>query len=327
MHANIHINAITRTSGRSSVGSAAYRSGGSLKTRSVTTVRSVVEAAAYRAGEHLQDQRDKRTYDYTSKPHVDHSAMLTPSNAPEWAKDRQSFWNAVEAKEKRKDALLAKEALIVLPRNLSHEQHKQVVENWANKNLVEKRGLVVDYAIHTPESSDGQSNPHAHVMYYPRPFDDDGKFGKKLTGFKTPGTVDGTKVLKEFRQSLEDELNAAANEKNGAGQPQKVFDLRSYRERGINKIPQPKIGLAASSLEKKGVASRRGRSAQRIMAINAANAGKRRHIETTRAFGSKINQRSGYLDRARDEIANHYYDVMYGDGTEGSAERENDREL
>ena len=317
MHANIHLNAISRSHQKSAVGASAYRSGRTLQNR------SIVAAAAYRSGEVLEDKREsvvKKTYDYTRKQNVEASGLLTPDHAPEWAKDRESYWNAVEAKEKRKDALLAKEAILVLPRNLSKDQHKQVVENWARKNLVEKRGLVVDYAIHNPHASDGGRNPHAHVLYYPRPIDKEGQWGKKLTGYKTENTVDGTKVLKQFRQSYENELNAVVIEAND--NKQKVFDLRSYRERGIAKKPQPKVGWKAAAMERKGMATDRGRNVKKVMAINAAEQGRRKHIKTTRLIGSSVSSRSGLTDQARDKLGSAYYDLMYGDGSDGSFKRQ-----
>jgi len=353
-HANIHLNAITRSGGKSAVGASAYRSAKAI------TSSSVVAAAAYRSGECLQDQRDnvdKKTYDYTRKQNVLASAMLTPDHAPDWAKDRQNYWNAVEAREKRKDALLAKEAVLVLPRDLSVEQQKEVVETWAIKNLVKERGLVVDYAIHSPEASDGGRNPHAHVMYYPRAIDEEGKWGKKLTGYLTPGTVDGTKALKKLRASYQDELNAAANSAND--NKQKVYDLRSYRERGVNKIPQPKKGKIVTWLEKKGFMTTRQQEVDRVMALNEAKKdrekfvkkstascnkaykkrmlkqawiktrkmeremaknerthGYRRHVKTTRK-----GRYNSIVGRARQDIANSYYDIMYGNGTAGSYER------
>ena len=128
MHANLHMNAFSRMNGRTVVGASAYRSGS-----------SVVAAAAYRAGEKLQDERYEKTHDYTKKHHVLHAEIVTPENAPAWMKDRQQLWNAVEAGEKRKDAQLAKEAVMVLPRILDHEQHKEVVEGWIAENIT-KRG-------------------------------------------------------------------------------------------------------------------------------------------------------------------------------------------
>ena len=315
MHANIHLNAISRSKGRNAAAASAYRSGTAVSSR------SVVAAAAYRAGEKLQDEKADKTFDYTRKHHVEAQGMLAPEQAKDWARDRQSWWNAVESFEKRKDALLAKEAVLVLPRNLSQEQRKEVVEGWANENLVQKRGLVVDYAIHTPDASDGGKNYHAHVLYYPRPIAADGKFAShKLTGYKTENTVDGTKVLKEFRFSYQDHLNkaAAANDNN-----QVVFDLRSYRERGIDKIPQPKKGRKVTAMEKRGYPMERSKEVQRVIHKNKVNAMWKSHKQTYQVInGAKGGKHASALAKAHEDVTSRYYDIAYGDGTEGSFEKE-----
>lgn len=319
MHANIHLNAISRSKGkgRNVVAAASYRSGSAMRTR------SVVAAAAYRSGESLTlNGKEPQNFDYTRKEHVIASKMLVPENAKDWARDRESYWNAVEDREKRKDALLAKEALLVLPRNLSHEQQVQVVEGWANDNLVLKRGLVVDYAIHAPDASDGNKNYHAHVLYYPRPIAENGEFAKyKLTGYKTPNTVDGTKTLQEFRSSYQEHLNtaSAANENN-----QITFDLRSYKDKGIDRIPQPKKGYKVTNLEKKGIKQGRSLDVKKVKRINEAKSGYRKHIQTIRQVTSNTHpsQTSSIVHGMRNEVANRYYDVMYGDGTENSFYRQ-----
>lgn len=317
MHANIHLNAISRSNGRSAVGASAYRSGSSV------TSRSVVAAAAYRAGEKLEDKGADKTFDYSRKHHVEASSMLTPEHAKDWARNREQYWNAVENYEKRKDALLAKEAVLVLPRNLSQEQRKQVVEGWANENLVEKRGLVVDYAIHAPDASDGDKNYHAHVLYYPRPIDENGEFSShKLTGYKTPNTVDGTKVLKEFRFSYQDHLNKAAAENDNN---QVVFDLRSYKDRGINRTPQPKQGRKVTYLEKQGYVTEVGKQVEKVQVQNRARAGRERYLNTFSKFGSGNQKWASMPEKARQGVANAYYDIMYGDGTEGSFEKQQEQ--
>lgn len=322
MHANIHLNAISRSKGRHAVASTAYRSGSKVTAQSMGGEKSAVAAAAYRAGENLHDQKEGKSFDYTQKGdnHVTHSGMLTPDNAPDWAKDRESYWNAVEAREKRKDALLAKEAVLVLPRNLSTDQQKEVVEGWAKDNLVEKRGLVADYAIHNPDASDGGKNPHAHIMYYPRPFDEKGDWSHyKLTGYKTENTVDGVAVLKGFRQSYQDHLNeqTPANE-NG----QKVFDLRSYKDRGIDKTPQPKIGAKVKYMSQRGFVMEHGKKVEKVRAMNAAQAGRRKHVQTFKQIGTGTGKHSGLTESAREDVAKSYYDVMYGDGSAGSYEKQ-----
>lgn len=311
MHANLHLNSISRKQGKNAAAASAYRSGG-----------SVVAYAAYRSGEVLEDKRYDKTHDYTQKGHVLHAEIVTPDHAPEWMRDRQSLWNGVEAGEKRKDAQLAKEAVITLPRNLDHEQHKEVVRNWVKDNIT-RRGLIADFAIHNPDASDGGKNPHAHVMFTLRPVQEDGTFGKKLTGYKDGG-LDGKEVLWEMKFSYQDLINkaSAANDNN-----QIVFDLRSYKDRGIDKIPQPKKSLAAINIEKKGGRHHWWRNeVERVRQVNQAKKGKNRYIGTFSKFGSGNKNRASLPEHARQQIADTYFDIMFGDGEVGSFEKQNNYE-
>ena len=79
--------------------------------------RSIVAAAAYRSGSKLIDQRTGESVDYTRRQGVIHTEILAPQGAPRWALDRARLWNAVEAGERRKDAQLAREAILALPRD------------------------------------------------------------------------------------------------------------------------------------------------------------------------------------------------------------------
>ena len=81
----------------------------------------VVAAAAYRGGEKLYDERAGKEHDYSNRGGVRESGIVLAANAPEWAADRGSLWNGVEANEKRKDAQLAKEITLALPNELELE--------------------------------------------------------------------------------------------------------------------------------------------------------------------------------------------------------------
>lgn len=295
MHANLHINAISRSHGKSTVAASAYRSG-----------RSVVACAAYRSGERLNDDRYNKTHDYTSKQNVLHEEIITPANAPAWMKERQSLWNGVETFERRKDAQLAKEVVLVLPRNLSPEQHIEVVQGWVKDNIT-SRGLVADVALHSPDASDGGKNPHAHVMFTLRPVEGDG-FGKKLTGYKDGG-LDSREVLTAFRFSYEEHLNRAstANDNN-----QVIFDLRSYKERGIDRIPQPKIGPKVKALEEKGYQTEWMKTVNRHKLVNEAKQAYKRHVRTFQVMnGYKATKHASVADQVRDDLARKYYEVFW----------------
>src|SRR3546814_3517256 len=58
--------------------------------------RSATAAAAYRAGVEITDERTGLVHDYTRKKGVEHSELMLPTDAPEWAVDRDRLWNAAQ---------------------------------------------------------------------------------------------------------------------------------------------------------------------------------------------------------------------------------------
>lgn len=289
MHANLHMNAICRTQNRSAVASSAYR--------------SAVACAAYRSGEKMHDEKYSKTHDYTNKENVLHSAIVTPDHAPDWMKDRQALWNGVEAGEKRKDAQLAKEIILTLPRNLDLEQQKAVVAEFVKENIT-RRGLVADYAIHSPEASDGERNPHAHIMFTLRPVEGDG-FGKKLTGYNG---LDGRDTLQEMRFSYEAILNKASE---NAGSDVH-FDLRNLKQKGIDREPQLKIGPKVNYLEKRGYETEWGKEVRLNKHQNNALTQNRQNVIHYQRQGGSGFKPAQLMESIREDVARKYYEVMYG---------------
>ena len=78
----------------------------SVKIISRSSGRSSVAAAAYRSGEKLLNQREGIEHDFTRKQGIEHSEIILPENAPAEYQSRETLWNAVELSEKRKDAIL-----------------------------------------------------------------------------------------------------------------------------------------------------------------------------------------------------------------------------
>jgi len=140
------------------------------------TRRSAIAAAAYRSGERLYDVAQGRWFEF-DKPDVIHTEILAPAASPPWVFDRQTLWNMVERAEKRVDAQLAREIEITLPRELSKDAQVDLVRNFVREHFV-AQGMVADMAIHAPEASDGQEQPHAHVLLTLRYLD-----AESATGF------------------------------------------------------------------------------------------------------------------------------------------------
>jgi ATP-dependent exoDNAse (exonuclease V) alpha subunit len=150
---------------------------------------------------------------------------------------------------KRKDSQLAREFIASLPRGLNREQQIELVRGWCDSAFTSK-GLVVDLAVH--KSKNGL-NPHAHILCPLRPISEAG-FGKKpdtagkFNGRGAAGLAAKTE-LDGWRASWEKHVNTALEK---AGREERV-DRRSLKARGIEQIPEPKIGVAATAMKRRGV--------------------------------------------------------------------------
>ena len=219
---------------------------------------SMLAKAAYRSGEKLKDERIDKTFNYASRSQeVVHSEIVAPEDSPGWLQGassrdmRERLWNTVERVEKRKDSQLAREFLPALPVELSREGQIELVRDWCRAEFAGK-GFVADFSIH--QSKDGK-NPHAHILVTTRPVDPDAPdgFGKKpdtAGKFNGRGSVGkGAKTdLDLWRESWEKQVNAALER---AGEEARV-DRRSLKERKIDREPEPKIGVHAQAMKKRG---------------------------------------------------------------------------
>jgi len=145
----------------------------SVKKITRSSGRSSVAAAAYRSAELIYCEREGRTHDYTRKSGVEYLTIITPENAPAWAQDRSSLWNHAEAAEKRKNAVTAREWEIALPSDLTAEERQDLAFRFAS-DLVDRYGFVADVAIHAPHRDGDQRNHHAHILTTTRRIEADG---------------------------------------------------------------------------------------------------------------------------------------------------------
>ncbi|GHU80008.1 hypothetical protein FACS1894191_4180 [Clostridia bacterium] len=244
--------------------------------------KSAVAAAAYRSGDIIKNEYDGVTHDYTAKRGIVHTEILLPQNAPSEYQDRAILWNAVEKIEKAKNSQLAREIEIALPRELTREQNISLAREYVQKHFV-SAGMCADICIHDT----GKGNPHAHIMLTMRPLNEDKSWGgkqkkeyildaqgdkiydKKKRQYKCksiPSTDwnDQTKA-EEWRAAWADMCNLFL-EQNGHAER---VNHRSYERQGIDKIPTIHLGVAASQMERKGIATERGNINREIAIANS----------------------------------------------------------
>lgn len=235
--------------------------------------KSAVASAAYISGEKIKNEWDGVTHDYTKKQGVICKEIYLPDHAPKEYKDRKTLWNSVELFEKNSNAQLARNFIISLPKELSIEENKNMIEEYIQTNFV-KEGMIVDLAIHD-ESRDGNQNIHAHIMTIVRPINEDGTWGQKskkeyildekgekvlnkngkpktrkveLTTWNDKGNVE------KWRENFSD----LCNEYLAKNKIEKRVDHRSFKRQGIKQIPTIHLGASASAMERKGIRTEKG---------------------------------------------------------------------
>lgn len=232
--------------------------------------KSAVAASAYRSGEKIKNEYDGIVHDFTRKGGIAHTEILLPQNAPQEFVNRSVLWNSVEKIEKSKNSQLAREIEIALPRELNREKQIELIREYVKENFV-KVGMCADIALH--DKNDG--NPHAHILLTMRPLNEDTTWGAKSKkeyildkngekvklkngNYKTRkiNTTDWNEQDKaeQWRKEWADITNKYLEENS----IQEKVDHRSYQRQGIEQIPTIHLGVSATQMEKKGIATDRG---------------------------------------------------------------------
>ena len=272
--------------------------------------QSAIAAAAYRAGEKLYSEYYGETSDYTKKHGVICSEILLPAHAPREYADRQALWNAVEKAERGKNAQLAYSFDIALQNEFSLDENIDLARQFLLEHFV-SRGMVVDFAIHVPDTeSGGISNPHFHVLAPIRPIGHNGKWGMKQRRvyeldedenrllnadgnyiFNAVPTTDwgSPDTLEYWREQWAALCNAKFEEK---GLPERI-DHRSYERQGMDILPTIHEGPSVRQMEAKGIRTDKGEFNRWIKATNSV----------IREIKKKINALLDWLKDAKEELS------------------------
>ena len=207
----------------------------------------ILGRSAGRSASRLVDSRTESVHDYTRKGGVDFTTVLAPDAAPAWMLDRSALWNAVEAAERRKDAQVAREVEVALPRELGLAQMRDLVTSYATSQFV-AQGMVADVAIH--HASGG--NPHAHILLTTRQVSEAG-FGSKNRAWNDKGQVE------QWREAWAQQTNVALER---VGHEARI-DHRTLEAQGIERWPQVHLGPHVVEMEGRGESTERGGSAAR----------------------------------------------------------------
>lgn len=182
-------------------------------------------------------------------------------NLPSWAgQSAKEFWDAADLYE-RANGRTYTEIVIALPRELSKEERRQVVNDFIEKELGDRFPYTA--AIHNPKALDGGEQPHVHIMFSLR--EQDGIERGREQFFKRANDRDpsrgGAKKSREW--SKDDPSNDRVNDirvrwetlanraLERAGRTERI-DRRSLKDQGIEREPEPKMGPQVTQKLKRG---------------------------------------------------------------------------
>src|SRR5664280_2546105 len=168
-------------------------------------------------------------------------------NMPKWAEHNpQHFWNAADEDERANGATY-REIEVALPRELTAEQRRELVENFIKQEIGENHAY--QWAIHTPKAAlEKGEQPHAHIMYSERTIDgidrDPAQYFKRYNG-KSPekggckkDSAGTDERLQATRQRWADMQNTHLERH---GHDARV-DHRSLKDQGIDREPEKHLG-------------------------------------------------------------------------------------
>lgn len=222
-----------------------------LTTKAVSRAngQSSIASAAYRSGEKIENERTGEIADYRRKSEVDHKEIIGFEGS------RSELWNKAEKAEKRKDATLAKEYELALPKELNRVQKIELAREYGNY-LHERHKVAVDVCIHKIDSD----NPHAHILTTTREVKNGNELGDKAarewsdTKRQQHGLAGRKEDLLEARQKWAECANRALER----AQVRERIDHRSLKNQGIEREPQIHVGATATAMERKGIQTERG---------------------------------------------------------------------
>lgn len=212
--------------------------------------RSATAAAAYRSGEKIIDERTGEIHDYTRKGGVVHAEVVMPSGT-DWMPSRAELWNAVELKNKRADAQVAREFVVALPDELLAGERKQLALRLA-REIADTYNVAADVALHMPNQEGDDRNHHAHILITTNRVEGH-KLGNKVRELDLVAHTMGGKFgqVNEIERLRERWANMANQALEQAGHGVRI-DHRSLEAQGIERAATSHLGPTVTAMERKG---------------------------------------------------------------------------
>ena len=226
--------------------------------------RNVVAAAAYRACTKLLDERQGIEFDYSAKSDLVRAEIFIPNGAPDWMSERQTLWNRLDALERQWNGQTAREIQVALPVELTAAQNWQLAQAFAQQFT--EQGMIADVAFH---KGHGKEQPHLHILLSMR----------EVLGNDFSKTKNRVWNERSWYQAVRVHWQDLANQHLALNGIDATIDHRSNVERGIDLIPQGKIGISATRAKRDIEQGKNVWESERMVA----------HAEIARTNGERIS--------------------------------------
>lgn len=281
--------------------------------------RSSTASAAYRSGCEIVDERTGLTHNYSKRSGV----LITAAFDKDLnVLDRNILWNLAEKSENRKDSRTAREWVLAIPselipkaENSNNEHHHHNALTDINKNngawvafkfaqeLAIRYNVGVDVAIHAPDIGGDSRNYHAHILTTTRELkNDDGHLSlgaksileqsnSKRKATNSGSTIDDIKELRELWATI-------ANQALELNHISARIDHRSHKERELEIQPTIKIGWQATAMERRGITTDRGDINRSVVINNAEIKSLRSDINGNKHYARWKKEANDYIHRS-----------------------------
>jgi hypothetical protein len=225
-----------------------------------------------------------------------------------WARDRETLWNAAEVAENRSNSRVAREYELALPHEMNRAQRVELVRSFS-QGIADRYGVAVDFSIHAPHREGDERNYHAHVLTTTRTVEPGGlgakseiewSEGNRKRAGLAPGPEELTTIRAQWAELTNERLQALSLDAR--------IDHRTLEAQGIEREPTTHLGPAVASMERRGIAT---------------EVGKRLELETLAAAQQRLEKAAeiGKLAREERELTASIIDVS---GNIEGAKRERD---
>lgn len=218
--------------------------------------RSSTAAAAYRSATLVYDRTTGETFNYRRRRGVEYAEIVLSTVAAKrdinWARDRQELWNRAEIAERRSNSRVAREYEVALPHELTKAQRQTLGREFA-RQIAERYGCAVDFAVHAPHPHGDRRNYHVHLLATTRTIEPGG-LGEKTTiewsdtNRRRAGLEPAAQEIEHVRAIWE----GLVNERLQALGIEARIDRRSLEAQGIEREPTTHLGPKVSAIERRG---------------------------------------------------------------------------